>query len=185
MGATTLTSLPSAVYAGDTFLLSITNGTYPADDSWTLTYQFGSDITFSSTNDGGKHLFSVDASTTGTWLPGVYPGLAYVDNGTQRFTVWTGFIEVKAGLSTQPTASDLLPWYFAARDKMQLVISGKAGLDVLNSTIAGQNIGRLTPQQAIEFYEYLKTLCDAYMANLAAENGQGGGRNVKVRFVAT
>lgn len=183
MAATTLTALPSAIYAGDTLLLSLSIPNFPAGEGWTLTFQFGSEITFASTASGNDYSFTIPATTTATWAGGLYQGIGYVSGvSSQRHTVWRGRMEILPGASNTQNASDLLPWYFAARDSMRLVIAGKAGRDVLNSTIAGQNVERLTPEQAIELLDYLEALCNAFLENQDADNGDTGGRLVKIRF---
>lgn len=182
MASTTLTEMPSAIFAGDTLLLLLSGGDYPADQGWTMYFQFGADISFQSSASGSNHSFTVSKSTTSGWQAGEYLGIGYVDNGTNRHTVWQGTLEIKPGLSIESDASDLLPWFFAARDSMRLVVAGKAGKDVLNSTIAGQSVQRLTPDQAIELLEYLESKCDSWLEERTAQNGKTGGRLVKVRF---
>lgn len=174
--------MPSAFYAGDTLLLSIGLAGFSAAEGWTLTYHLGSDISFSSTADGASHAFSLSADTTAQYPPGDYMATARVSNGTQTFTVWQGRILIYAGESGTATGSDRLPWFFAARDKMQLVLDGKAGRDILNSTIAGQQVSRLTPRDAVEFYNYLSGLCENWLAQQDAANGKTGGNMIKVRF---
>jgi len=170
------------MYAGDTLLLLLPGDQYPADQGWTLKLQFGAGISFSSTASGSNHSFTVSKDTTAQWLAGNYVGIGYVESATERHTVWQGALEIKPGLSIEEDSGDLLPWYFAARDSMRLVVAGKAGKDIISSTIAGQSDQRLSPEQAINLLEWLESRCEAWFEDRDAENGKTGGRLVKVRF---
>ena len=185
MAATTLTELPTSFFAGDTLLLLIGLGQYPADQSWTLTYSFdkewteppGFSFTFSSTASGANHSFTVTAVTTSQWLPGKYHGSASVSDGTQKFTVWNGLIEIK------PDASQLLGNYDVRSnakvclDNINAVLQGKATRDVLSSTIAGQSIQRMSFAELLQ----AKTYYEAVVTQEKIALGEGSN-NIVVRF---
>jgi hypothetical protein len=182
MAATTLTAMPSAFYAGDSLLLSISVPDFPADSGWTLTYYLGSDISFSGTADGSAHSFTLSPTTTAGYPAGTYQATARVTDGTTTQTVWSGSITILPGVAGTSFGSDRLPWYFAARDTMATVLTGKASRDVINSTIAGQQVSRLSPKEAIDFYNYLDGLCINYEQQQLAASGVTGSNMVKVRF---
>lgn len=174
--------MPSVFYAGDSLLLSVSVDNYPASDGWTLTYYLGSDISFTSTASGAAHSFSLTPSTTAQWPKGDYQATARVSNGTQTVTVWAGAVSILSGSSQDSLGADRLPWFFAARDTMSTVLAGKAGRDVINSTIAGQQISRLSPREAVEFYNWLNGMCINWQSQQNAAAGITKGNLVKVRF---
>jgi len=184
MAATTLTEMPSVIYAGDTLLLKIDLSDYPATD-WTLTYEFrrklGSTISFSSTPDGSSHSFSVAAETTNIWVDGDYTGVGSVSDGTQKFTVWTGRLTILPNLSAQEDNYDTRSHAEICLDALNAVIEGKASRDVLNTTIAGQTIGRMSFKELLEARNYYAALVEQELASLDAANGKGG-KNVLIRF---
>lgn len=174
--------MPSAFYAGDSLLLSISVDNFPASSGWTLTYYFGSDISFSGTASGSAHSFALTPDVTGGFSAGTYQATARVTDGTNTFTVWAGQVVILPGVAGTSLGADRLPWYFAARDTMATVLAGKASRDVINSTIAGQQISRLTPKDAIEFYNYLDGMCRTYEQQQLAASGVTGSNMVKARF---
>jgi len=186
MAATTLTELPTAIRAGDTLLLSISLSDYPASDSWTLTYTFrkpnGSDISFASTADGDDHAITVAYGTTQTWEPGTYSGEARVDDGSQRFTVWSGFIEVLPDLSIQDPNYDARSHARKMLDAIEAVLENRATKAILSTTIAGQSISRYSPEQLLSLRSFYRSEVDAEEAQAAADAGKSTGRNILVRF---
>jgi hypothetical protein len=160
MAATTLSAMPAAITAGDTLLLLLDGGDYPANEGWTYWFSFrketGSLIEFSSTASGSNHSFTVAADITATWTDGIYKGVGYVESATQRFTVWRGELVVESNLTEQDANYDTRTHGQKALDAINAVLEGKASRDVLASTIAGQSIQRMSFTellQAKSFYE--------------------------------
>jgi len=182
MAATTLTALPSVIYAGDTLLLSISVGDYPADQGWSLTYEFrkkdGALISFTSTASGSSHAFTVDKDTTLVWTPGAYKGVSYATDGTQRFTVWSGNLTVNADLSTQVENYDTRTHAEKALEAINATLEGKASRDVLNTTIAGQSISRMTFRELLEAKAYYESI--VRQEQVQANGGEGN--QILVRF---
>jgi len=165
---TTLTAVPDATYIGDTLLFEIAESNYPAS-GWTLDYSFratqGSAIDLTGTASGESHLFSVAPATTATWLPGTYYGVGRAtDAGGGKVTFWRGQLEIKPDLSTQEDNYDARSWAKRCLDKIEAVIEGKASKDVLNSTIAGQSIGRMSPEQLFAMHQ-------RFASEVASEEG--------------
>lgn len=185
MGATTLTSVPAFLHAGDTLLMNISLADYSAADSWTLSYHFRAkdataiDITGSA--NGADHLFNVATGTTGGWTPAVYTGKGVVTNGTQVFTVWEGRLEILPEFAQQGDNYDTRSHAKKALDSINLVLEGKAGRDVLSSTIAGQTISRMSFTELMTAKSYYQNIVDAEEDAL---NGNNASRTIKVRFVA-
>lgn len=186
MAASTLTAVPSAVYAGDSLLWEIGLENYPASDGWVLTYNFrkenGSTIQFASTPNGANHYFSVSASITAGWTPGVYLGTSKVTRGVQSFTTWRGQIEILPDLSQQSDNYDTRSHAKKCLDAINAVLEGKATRDVMQTTIAGQSVGRMSWSEITAAKSYFQDLVDGESAAESAVNGLGNRRNILIRF---
>ena len=161
---------------------------YPADEVWVLYFELraeaatGAAITFNSTADGKHHYFSIAKDTTVVWMPGWYKGQAYVDNGTQRFYVWEGRIEIKTDHSTQAGTFDTRTSAQKCVDAINAVLEGKATRDVLNFTVAGQTVARMTFKELIAAKDYFQSVVDEENAALGILDGKTGCNLIKARF---
>lgn len=184
MADTTLTSVPASTYAGDTLAWLISLPNFPASDGWTLAYGFravGYGIDLTSTASGRDHLVSSTAVATSQWLATTYSGVARVSSGTTSHTIWKGKLVVLPSLIDITTIDPRTPARICL-DNLLLVAQGKASRDVLNTTIAGQSIGRMSWQELTGAIAYWQDIVDSETAAENAANGQGNGRNVLIRF---
>jgi hypothetical protein len=58
----------------------------------------------------------------------------------------------------------------------------RATSDVLNTVIAGQSVGRLSPEQLIQYRNYYAALVADEQALVDLANGKATGRNILARF---
>jgi hypothetical protein len=182
----TLVGLPASTYVGDTLLFKVTDGNFPAD-AWTLEYHFrsneGSAITLTGTTSGTSHLFSIAPATTATWVAGDYSGIGRaIDAQSGKITFWQGRLSILPELAVQAAEYDSRSWAQRCLDKINAVIEGKAGRDVLNSTIAGQSIGRMSPEQLFAMRDRFASEVASELAKEAANRGESTGRNIVYRF---
>ena len=183
MAATTLTAVPSAIYAGDTVIFSLGFDDYPASSGWAITFDFrGKEktaVSFTSTQDSvdsSRHFVSLTPATTAVWVPGDYKGVGRAIKTPQKLTAWTGLISILPDLSQQTDDYDTRSHARRCLDAIELTMEGKATRDVLNTTVAGQSVGRLTPEQLIAFRAY-------YLAQVQAENPNlGNTKNILAKF---
>jgi hypothetical protein len=184
MADTTLTSVPASTFAGDTFALKLSLTDYPAT-TWQMTLGFRSKdgvIDITSTPTGDDHLLAADSLTTASWLPGKYKGAGRVTDGTRVLTVWEGSMEVLASLIDATMAVDTRTPARICLDNLLLASQGKASRDILNTTIAGQSIGRMSWSEMTSAIAYWQDRVDAEVAAENAANGLGNSRNVLIRF---
>jgi len=174
------------MYAGDTLTLLIAVDNFPAGDGWTLTYGFrkenGSLISFASTASGSEYLLAVSATDTAQWLAGKYVGTPSVSLGVVKETVWRGTMEVLPDLAQQTSNFDTRSSSKKCLDAIIAVMDGKATRDVMQTTIAGQSIGRMSWDELLSARAYFQDLVDGELAAENAANGLGSGRNILVRF---
>jgi hypothetical protein len=184
---TTLTALPSEIYAGDTLLFSVALANYKPSDGWTLEYSFrkkdGSviDIT-SAAGDSDDHLFDVDSDTTGVWVDGDYSGVARVNDGTLYRTIAEARLTIKKEFKQQGADYDSRTPNKRCLDAIIAVMERRATSDVLNTVIAGQSVGRLSPEQLIQYRNYYAALVADEQALVDLANGKATGRNILARF---
>ena len=182
MADTTMTRMPVSHRAGDTLRVTLDLADYPADSGWTVTYEFrrkdGSLISITSEASGAQHLLSVDAISTSVWLPGLYRGVAYVTDGTDRYTIWSGTLEVLPDLAQAGDNYDTRTHAERCLDAINLVLEGKATRDVLMTTIAGQSITRLSFDELLRAKAYYESIV---AAERAKERG-GAGLQILARF---
>ena len=67
-------------------------------------------------------------------------------------------------------------------DNLLLASQGKASRDILNTTIAGQSIGRMTWTEITTAIAYWQDRVNAEQATEDAANGKGSSKNVLIRF---
>lgn len=179
------TEIPASLVSGDDLIFKIALPTFPAG-TWTASYSFrakeGSEIDFTGTADGSLHSFNVAAATTAGWIAGKYYGVSRVTDGSETHTIWKGYLEIEPNLSQQEGNFDTRSHAQKCLDSINLVLEGKAGRDVLTSTIAGQSISRMSFAELIAAKAVYQNLVDAEKDNAAAANGSGSRRNILVRF---
>lgn len=109
---------PASVTAGDTVKWLRSLADYPATDSWVLKYRLinaAGKLDITAGASGADHLVSVTAATSAAWVPGLYAWQAFVEKGTERYTIGTGSITIErnlaaeaAGYETRTTARQIL-----------------------------------------------------------------------------
>lgn len=181
------TSEPTVVRAGDTWKWSKAVDGYTPAGGWALKYDLHDMSSSAASNTLLQFTASPNATSTG-WdisvakattaplLPGNWKWRAYVDNGTERYTVDVGFIFVEANLETAVAGSQL-----TQNEKMlaaiQSVLSGRATNDIESYQIAGRAVNK------IPFAELVK-LENIYIAKVKQERNPGQfGVIHEVRFV--
>ena len=99
------TSEPTSVRAGDRLQWTKSLSDYPATEGWGLTYHLRSTavdghIQITGTASGGDHAVDVAAATTAGWTAGDYWWEAFVADGTSRYCVGSGSIEILPDFAT-------------------------------------------------------------------------------------
>lgn len=175
MSATTPTSEPVKFTAGDTVSFTKSLSDYSAADGWALTYAFrGFGLTAKdfgpSTADGSDHLVEITAAQSAGLVPGRYSVGGYAILADERYEIYRGFITVEKNLMTVTEGEDTRTVARRILDNLNAVIEKKASHDILNSSVEGTTIGRLTPEQLFLFR-------DRYAAIVAEEEAAGAGRS--------
>lgn len=184
---TTLTALPSLIYAGDTLLFSVALSSYKPSDGWTLQYSFrksgGTNIDIQSTQGStDDHLFNIPSETTGGWVAGDYSGQMIVNDGTNYRTIGVCRLTINPDLSQQGADYDGRTHSEKCLDAIEAVMEGRSSKDIISTTIAGQSVARLTPEQLVFWRNHYRAEVEAEQAAIDAANGLATGKNILIRF---
>src|SRR5574343_305597 len=98
-----LDEIPAALTAGESVSWKYSNADFPAT-SWTLTYTLvnaAGRIQIVATSSGSEHLVEVSSATSAGYTAGEYEWQAHVSNGTERYQIAKGVIEVLVDFATQ------------------------------------------------------------------------------------
>jgi hypothetical protein len=99
---------PQSARAGDTWKWTRTLDDYPAG-TWTLKYRFKNATGYFeivASASGTDHAVTVAASTTATYAAGSYTWMAWVEAGSEKFTVDTGTLTVDPDYRASTAAYD-------------------------------------------------------------------------------
>lgn len=176
---------PLQVAAGDTIQWKRSLPDYPAADGWVLKYALRGPgiIDIAGSADGSDHLISVPAATSAAWVAGDYTARGYVESGGERFTIYSGRIQVTPDLAAIAAGSyDGRSHARRVIDAIEAVIEGRATKDQQEMWVDGERLVR-TP------FEILLQIRNRYRRELSAEarregaqQGRRSGRTIKVRL---
>ena len=175
---------PTSFVAGDTVKWERTNlySDYPPA-SWALKYSLvglndgiGEQT---AAEDGNNYQVTIAASVTATLDGGDYTLTGYVDDGTQRFTVYRGTVTVEADIAGVDGGRDTRSYWKRVYDNVSAVIEGKASSDQQSYSIAGRSLSRYS-------FEELLALQGRARAEVLREEraaSGAGGKKILTRFV--
>ena len=182
MAASIPTREPERVTAGDSIKWTRDFSDYPAG-TWTLSYSFlplaggGTVITFDATADGTTHLVNVSPADSSAWLAGEYSGQAYVTDGTDRYQVWMGNIEIlpnyqgSGSIDTRTKARKILDFIDASFEKL-----------VQKQTVAATIEGVQLQFRSLKELQEARNYWSPVVANEEAAAGTGRKRAILAVF---
>lgn len=183
------TKEPAKFYSGDTVKWTRSLTDYPAGDGWTLNYSFrrqggeGAAVAFTSTADGNNHLIELTPVVTETYIAGVYRGVGYVVNGdeSERYTVWTGDIEILPNLALAAPEHDGRTKAERILDFIDRSFERVAAKQVVSSSIEGVNLQFRSYDDLIKARNYWAAVV---ATEKAAGANNGRSRYIFARFTA-
>ena len=178
------TTEPSEIIAGDTLKFKKSLSDYPAA-TWTLTYYLvktSIQITFAGTADGTDHLISVANTTTANWTAGIYKWESYISKTGERYKIARGTIEIKPNLAAQTAGYDARSHVKKVLDALDSLLEGKASRDVMNITIGGQSISKLTPDELRRWRNEYRSHYQAEIEKENIKNGKSSKRKVLMKL---
>lgn len=188
--ATTPTTEPASVIAGDTITWQKTVSDYPASAGWVLKYRLlnaAGKIDITAGTSGDNYLVAVTAATSAAWAAGTYDYTAWVEQGTgpsaERFTVGQGRITVGANaavattLDSRTSARKIYEGLLAA---YETAVTSRAF--VAEYEIAGRRMKFNGKAEWLTELNYWKAQVAAEDRAAKIAAGMGGGARVLVRF---
>ena len=179
------TGEPRNFVAGDTVEWTRTLGSYPAGDSWVLSYSFrgnASTTDFTATASGDDHILTITATNSALLSSGDYTVAGYATKGAERHTVFEGRITVKANLSAMGSTYDGRTHVKKVLDAIEAVLENRATKSILDTNVEGVSISNIPHDQLLALREKYLTY---YKQEVAAESiAQGGvsGSRILTRF---
>lgn len=177
---------PEAVTAGDTLKFIKDLPDYPPANGWTLKYALVAEaeqITITGSDNGdGRHLVSVDKATTKTWVAKVYNWQSYVDDGTERYQIDAGTLEVRPDFLSQTAGYDARSHVKRTLDALEAMIEKRATKAQASYTIEGRTIQRMSPEELIKWHSHYSRLYDQERRAEDLRRGTGGSNRILVRF---
>jgi hypothetical protein len=155
---------------------------YPAP-TWTLSYYFKNptaNFNFNAAADGVNFAVTVAKATTAAYAAGRYKWFAFVDNGTQRFEVDRGELEVLPNLAVAGNLDDRTH----ARkvlEAIEAVIEGRASKDQEEYTIGNRSLKRTPLEELAKMRIRYKQEAAAEEAADRLANGYGSPRKIQIR----
>ena len=146
--ASVLSDIPDQITAGESVSWKKSLSDFPASNGWAITYVLvkdGTQITLPvSTADGNTHVIEVPFGTSAGYTAGEYRYAAYVSNGTERYTVDEGNVEIVVDFATQVSGFDARSHLRKVLDLLEATIEGRASKTQLEHEIAGVKIKHMT-----------------------------------------
>lgn len=177
---------PEYIVQGTTVQWTKTLSNYSPSDGWTLTYEFvegaSSPDSFQivATDVNGTFTVDVDEATTANYTPANYYYQGFVSDGTDRFAVVSGQMEVIQDYADTP--EDPRPWQCVALEALQASISGTPSQFQLSYTIDGIAVSQMSSADKQSWYNFLDAACKNLENDNDLENGRKTDRSGFISF---
>lgn len=169
--------------AGTTLKSIVTLADYSAADGWVLSYRLaprvaGTAIDITAAASGADHQVNVAKGTTANWPPGTYAVAAWVDNGTDRYSIDSeaGEIVITPNPATLAAGADQRSQAEIALANVQTLLQGKAGSGTMEYTINGRQLRSYSLPELMRLEAKLKTDVDRERVAAGKTPLHGGGR---------
>lgn len=186
MAAEIPTTEPLSVRAGDTWKWTRSLADYPAS-TWTLKYRFknaagGFEIVASASGD--DYSVTVSAATTAGYASGTYSWMAWVESGSEKFTVDQGTLTVGADYrgSTAAAALDDRSHARKVLAAIEAVIERRATQDQMEYTIEGRSLKRTPIADLLKLRQKYQAAVAAEDAAAKMADGFAPGGKIQFRF---
>lgn len=158
---TVLDAIPKTITAGESVSWRVSLADYPASSSWVLTYTLvksDNQIQIAAAASGADHLVEIPYTTTQAYDPGEYDYQAHVSNGTERYRVGSGKIEILADFAVQVDGYDNRDWLDTSIEALQASIQSRASKTQLSQTVGGVQIQHMSLTDQINALRELKNI---------------------------
>ena len=177
------TTEPTELRAGDTWKWTRSLSDYPAS-IWTLTYvlvQAAVQKSITASASGDDFSVSVAKATTAAYAEGLWSWVAQVANGTERYTVDSGSINVLPDLATKSTGYDARTHARIVLDAIEAVIENRASKDQERYMIAGRELWRTPIPMLLKLRQTYRAEVKAQALAEKIQSGTGVGGRIQFR----
>lgn len=186
MSATIPTTVPASARAGDTWKWTYASADYSAADGWSLKFLFKSSaggFEVDASADGSGWSATVAATTTAAYAAGTYAWQAWVEKGTEKYTLDFGSLVVdpdfRSGTST--AAYDARTHAQTMLDAIEALLEGRATRVQSEYEIAGRRLKFLSMTELMRARNLYKAEVAAEAAAERIRRGTGTGRRIGFR----
>lgn len=179
------TSEPARLRAGDTWKWTRTLADYPAP-TWTLKYRFKSSkggFEVAAAAIGTDHAVTVAAATSGTFIADTYTWIAWVEAGSEKFTVGSGAVVIDPDYRSTGAATPLDDRAHA-RKMLAAIESWLETRDpaVAEYEIAGRRMKYVPLAELVKLRQRYRSEVAALEAADRLARGEGFGRKIQFRI---
>lgn len=180
-----MTTLTNLLTAGDTLDFTTSVPDYPASSGWTLKYRLaprvsGSAIDLTAAASGDDFQVTATAATTAAWAAGWYSWTAFVESGSERYTVDRGELQIRAASTTLAAGTDGRTHARKVLDSIEALIEGRG--DVVDYTIGNRSLKKMSIADLLKWRSFYKGEVASEEAAAKLANGLAPGGRVMVRF---
>jgi hypothetical protein len=177
---------PTVINAGTTIKWTKDLSDHYDPASWTLAYFINgpAHASIAATSSGTLFAVTIPASTTATWIAGIYTWESRVTKGTETFSIGKGTFEVKADVTVLPDGYDprsqakrILDAHLSAYEAYAGRIESQYSINAAGRSFVYEKKADLI--SAIQFWQ--AQVAQETMAEKIAR-GENTGRNILVRF---
>lgn len=143
--ATTPTTEPTSLQAGDSVTWRRQLPDYPANDGWQLGYRLinaQTRIDIVATADGADHLVIISAATSALYAPGEYTMVAQVTRSTDRHTIGFWAVTIKTDWAAATTGQDTRTSARKALEAVKAYLEDANNIKAAEYEIAGRQLRR-------------------------------------------
>lgn len=179
------TNEPQELVAGDRWQWTRNLSDFPAS-TWTLTYYLHlqssstNKISITASADGNTHSVDVAKGTTAAYTAGKYEWYGFVDDGTSRYRVDYGTLEILPDLTG--TALDRRTHWQKVLENVEAVLQDRATKDQQSYTINGRQLNRMSMDDLLALYSRAKSEVNKEERRDRARNGQGHPGRILAKF---
>jgi hypothetical protein len=173
--------IPSRLVAGESVSWKWSDSDFPAP-TWELTYTLvksDTRIQIVASADGADHLVEIAKATTAAYTVGEYDWQAHVGNGTERYKVGAGIIEIVTDFAEEATGYDARSHAKIVLDALEASIEGRASKTQLEQAVAGVQVKHMTLMEQVKLRD---NYAARYRRELVADGKLKSRRQIKARF---
>lgn len=174
------------IVAGDRLNVTLQVPDYPAGGGYTLTLRLvprvaGTAIELTATASGDSYVISASSAATAAYGAGEYSWHAYVTSGSDRYTVGTGQITVKANPAALAAGTD------TRSEAERAVADLRAALKAWDATRKSYTVGDVSmtfnsPGEIIKLIGYWETVLERELGKADSAAGRLNRKKIFVRL---